>query len=89
MANQDFCPKGGVVLDPFMGTGSTGLAAIQEARKFVGIESNQHYVDVAQKRFDEMLSDAVAPTSAPPDRRAMMGRETRLPFQEFITKHIG
>ena len=48
-----FCPAKGITLDPFMGTGSTGLAAIREGRRFIGIERDQHYVDIAKRRFDE------------------------------------
>lgn len=51
-----FCPKNGVVLDPFMGSGSTGLGAIQESRGFIGIEINQHYVDIAERRLKEIAS---------------------------------
>lgn len=46
------CPKGGVVMDPFMGSGSTGLACIDEGMDFIGIEREQHYVEIAEKRFD-------------------------------------
>lgn len=48
-----YCPKGGLVLDPFMGSGSTGIGALQEGRKFVGIDMDQHYVDIAQKRITD------------------------------------
>jgi site-specific DNA-methyltransferase (adenine-specific) len=48
-----FCPEGGIVLDPFMGSGSTGIGAIQEDKYFVGIDLSQHYVDIATKRIDE------------------------------------
>jgi DNA modification methylase len=41
------CPPGGIVLDPFMGSGSTCAAAMQVARDFVGIELNQQYIDDA------------------------------------------
>lgn len=47
------CPPGGVVLDPFMGSGSTGVAALQLGRRFVGIEIDSAYVAVARERFDE------------------------------------
>ena len=46
-------PKGGVVLDPFMGSGSTGKAAVAEGFSFVGIEMNENYFDVACARIDE------------------------------------
>jgi len=38
-------PHGGVVLDPFMGAGTTGVVALQHFRKFIGIELNSQYVD--------------------------------------------
>lgn len=45
-------PPGGVVLDPFMGSGSTGCAAMREGFDFVGIDLTAEYVDIAQKRID-------------------------------------
>lgn len=44
-------PPGGVVLDPFMGSGSTGKAAILEGFRFVGIDTEQKYVDTARRRI--------------------------------------
>jgi len=43
-------PPNGVVLDPFMGSGSTGKAAIKLGFKFIGIEKEQEYFEIAQKR---------------------------------------
>jgi site-specific DNA-methyltransferase (adenine-specific) len=45
------CPEGGVVLDPFLGSGTTLLAARQEGRRGVGIEINPKYCDVAIERL--------------------------------------
>jgi len=45
------CPEGGVVLDPFMGSGTTLLAARQEGRRGIGIEINPKYCDVAIERL--------------------------------------
>jgi hypothetical protein len=44
-------PPGGVVLDPFMGSGSTGLAAIREGFEFIGIELNPDYIKMANSRL--------------------------------------
>ena len=44
--------KGGIVLDPFMGSGTTGVAAIQEGMNFVGIERDPHYFDIAKSRVN-------------------------------------
>lgn len=49
------CPVGGTVFDPFMGSGSTGCAAIAEGMWFVGIEQSQEYADMAVDRLKEML----------------------------------
>lgn len=45
------CPQGGTVLDPFMGSGSTGVACIQEGMRFVGIDMDEHYCEIAEKRI--------------------------------------
>jgi DNA modification methylase len=45
------CPPGGTVLDPFTGSGSTGVAGVLEARRFVGIERDSRYVPVACARI--------------------------------------
>lgn len=46
-----YAPKGGIVLDPFMGSGSTGIGALQEGCQFVGIDMTQHYVDISERRI--------------------------------------
>jgi site-specific DNA-methyltransferase (adenine-specific) len=43
-------PAGGVVLDPYMGSGSTGKAAVQEGFSFVGCELDKDYFDIATAR---------------------------------------
>jgi len=44
-------PPNGVILDPFMGSGSTGIAAKLEGFRFIGIEKQQEYMDIAIKRI--------------------------------------
>jgi DNA modification methylase len=46
------CPVGGVVLDPFCGSGSTGVAAIESGRRFIGIEREAEYVEIAKARIE-------------------------------------
>jgi len=45
-------PPGGVVLDPFMGSGSTGKAAVLEGFKFIGIEREAEYLEIARGRIE-------------------------------------
>jgi len=49
-------PKDSVVMDPFCGSGSTGVAAMQEGMRFIGIEREASYVDIARRR----IADAAA-----------------------------
>lgn len=44
------------ILDPFMGSGTTGVAAIQMGRQFIGIEREQKYFDIACKRIERAVS---------------------------------
>ncbi len=46
--------EGDTVLDPFMGTGSTGVAAVSLNRNFIGIEISKEYYDIAQKRINSV-----------------------------------
>lgn len=48
---KSMCPPDGIVLDPFMGSGSTGAAALIENRKFLGIELDQSYFNIANERL--------------------------------------
>ena len=56
----------GVVLDPFMGSGTTGLVALKFARSFIGIEIKPEYVELAKRRLGPWMSqvrlEAVEPT---------------------------
>lgn len=44
--------KGDIVLDPFIGSGTTGLVALRMGRRFLGVELNPEYVDIAERRLN-------------------------------------
>jgi site-specific DNA-methyltransferase (adenine-specific) len=50
------CPPGGVVLDPFMGSGTSAVAALRHGRRFVGFELNPEYFSIVEKRVAETVS---------------------------------
>jgi DNA modification methylase len=43
----------GLVLDPFMGSGTTGVACVQTGRRFIGIEIDEEYFEIAKQRIIE------------------------------------
>ena len=47
--------KGDVILDPFMGAGTTAVAAVQTERHFIGYELEQKYVDIARQKISQSL----------------------------------
>lgn len=49
--------EGNVILDPFCGSGTAGVVAIKNKRKFIGIDINQEYLDLSKKRFDLYLQE--------------------------------
>jgi DNA modification methylase len=49
----EFLPKAETILDPFMGSGTTGVACVQLGRRFTGIELDPDYFDIACRRIDE------------------------------------
>jgi site-specific DNA-methyltransferase (adenine-specific) len=50
---QCFCPVGGIVLDPFLGSGTTALAALELERNFIGFDISEKYCDLARKRIKD------------------------------------
>lgn len=49
----ELCPKSDTIFDPFMGSGTTGVAAIEMGRKFIGIEREPKYFEIACKRIEQ------------------------------------
>jgi site-specific DNA-methyltransferase (adenine-specific) len=54
-------PKGGVVLDPFMGSGSTGKGAVREGMVFIGIERESEYFEIAEARIQNEIDNLGKP----------------------------
>lgn len=52
-------PEGGTILDPFMGSGTTGVAAVNARQRFIGIEMVPHYAEVAERRIRTALGQVV------------------------------
>ena len=50
------CPEGGIIYDPFMGTGSTAEAAFKAGRKYIGSEMSEEYCKIAEKRLKALTS---------------------------------
>lgn len=57
-------PVGGVVVDPFMGSGTTGVACVNTGRSFIGIEREQLYYDIASRRIAEAQEKKTSPLFA-------------------------
>jgi site-specific DNA-methyltransferase (adenine-specific) len=53
---NSYSNPGDVVADPFMGSGSTGVAAVQEGRSFIGCEKEQEYFQTASERIHAALA---------------------------------
>lgn len=45
------CPEGGTVLDPFCGSGTTGIVAVRNKRNFIGLELNPEYAKMSERRI--------------------------------------
>jgi len=56
---QAGCPADGVVLDPFMGSGTTAIEAIYQGKRYIGIDLNSDYCAMAAKRIDAELEQQV------------------------------
>ena len=75
---KHYTKPGQTVLDPFMGSGSTGVAAIMEGRNFIGIELDARYYRIAERRIANAqppLFVADAPAVSEPEQAAMFSQE--------------
>ena len=61
------CPEGGTVLDPFSGSGTTGVAAVANGRRYIGIDVQVAYLPIATERI---MVAAESPGVGPADRLA-------------------
>ena len=52
-----YCPEGTTVLDPFCGSGSTGIGAILEGRNFIGIDLEEKYINISERRIQDHCSE--------------------------------
>jgi site-specific DNA-methyltransferase (adenine-specific) len=59
---QLYTYRGDVVLDPFMGSGSTAVAATTTDRRFVGFDTEAAYCELAQRRVDEARASTASTT---------------------------
>jgi DNA modification methylase len=53
---EQWAPPGGIVLDPFAGSGTTGVACVQTGRDFIGCEIDATYVEIARRRIGEAVA---------------------------------
>ena len=53
-------PPGGTILDPFMGSGTTGIAALNMGYSFVGIDMGEEYFDIASRRLNSLFPKSEA-----------------------------
>lgn len=76
---QSKVPEGATVLDPYMGSGTTGIACIRTGRKFIGIEIDAGHFETARKRIEAELMqgtfDFSGGASAPTHNTELMGGE--------------
>ena len=54
-----YCPPDRLVLDPFCGSASTGLGALKEGRRFLGIEREEKYVSISEKRIQQYINEDI------------------------------
>jgi DNA modification methylase len=64
-----FSEEGQIVLDPFLGSGSTAVAALRTGRRCIGIDKEEAYLEISRRRAAGELDRAAAPSPATPDAR--------------------
>jgi DNA modification methylase len=73
------CPEEGIVLDPFLGSGTTAISALRSGRSVVGIELNPNYCDEAEQRVLAEIDQSKMQLSAPATHLGSRGKRMRGP----------
>jgi DNA modification methylase len=76
-------PKGGIVLDPFMGSGSTGKAAVRERMNFIGIERETEYFEIAKSRIESEKKKPII-VETPTGKKVEVRREVEEKVNQFF-----
>jgi len=76
-------PKGGIVLDPFMGSGSTGKAAVREGMDFIGIEREEEYMEIASARIQYEINKPII-VKTPTGKKVEVRREVEEKVNQFF-----
>jgi DNA modification methylase len=79
-------PKNGVCLDPFMGSGTTGVAAKNLGRSFIGIEMEKSYYDISVKRIAETPEPLFTNHFEIAERR--IGHERKKPRKKSLGEYV-
>jgi site-specific DNA-methyltransferase (adenine-specific) len=69
------CPEQGIVLDPFMGSGTTAVACIKLNRNYIGFEINSDYYDIIEKRITKLKTN---PALFSAEKKDLFGRGNRV-----------
>lgn len=78
----DFTDPGDLVLDPFAGSGTTGVACVKTGRRFIGIEIDKGYFETAKRRISEAMDDVDSDMFSKPPVEESVGNETDM-FSEW------
>lgn len=73
---------GDVVLDPFFGSGTTGAVAKKLHRKWIGVEKERKYIQIAQKRLDSITPELFEETTF--DVRSKLQKQAKVPFSSLL-----
>lgn len=76
-------PPNGTVLDPFMGSGSTGKAAVRCGFNFVGIELDPDYLQIAKARIEYARDNPEETKKSKPKKDTQVEKQTDLPSDLF------
>jgi len=82
-------PKNGICLDPFMGSGSTGKACVVEGFNFIGIEMNDEYFKIAEKRINCRLKCSTAAAALRKLRRLLVRQRISKTEWQHVKDNIG